>query len=61
MDSDPHHRRHGVCHPQNVFADGCPTRRSARAQGRFIVRRAHICEQSGILHELLKLLPNAQK
>ena len=61
MGSDPHHRRHGVCHPPNVFADGCPIRRSERAQERFIVRRAHIREQFGILHELLELLSVGQK
>jgi len=61
VDSNSDVRRNGVCHPQNVFADGCPIRRSARAQGRPVVRLAHIREQFGILHELLELLPIVQK
>ena len=61
MDSDPHHRQHGVCRPQNVFAGGCPRQRSARAQGQFVVHRAHVCEQFVVLHELLGLLRIIQK
>jgi len=61
MDGDPHHRRDGVRHPQIGFADDCPSQCSARPQGQFVVRRAHICEQLGILHDLLRLLRIGQK
>jgi hypothetical protein len=44
MDSNSDVRRNGVCHPQNGLADGCPIRRSARAQGRHVVRLARIRE-----------------
>ena len=57
MDSNSDVRRHGICHPQNVFADGCPIRRFERAQGRLVVCLAHVRRQFGILHELLELLP----
>jgi len=61
MDSNSDDRRHGICRPQNGFADDCPIRRSARPRGRLVVRLAHVRRQFGILHELFELLPIVQK
>jgi len=54
-------RQHGVRRRQDVFADGHTIRRSARAEGRFLVRPAHVFQQFGVLLELFNHLPFVQK
>ena len=53
--------QHGLCRPQNVFADSRTIRRSARAEGRFLVRLAHVFQQLAVLLELFDRLPFVQK
>ena len=54
-------RQHGVRRRQDVFADGHTVRRPARAEGRVLVRPAHVFEQLGVLLELFDHLPSVQK
>jgi hypothetical protein len=42
MGGDLYLRRHGLHRPQNVFAVSGPIRRSAKAKGWLVIRRAQI-------------------
>jgi len=53
-------RQHGLCRPQNVFAVSRAIRRSARAEGRLVVRLAHVCQRVYVLFELLDHLSIVQ-
>jgi hypothetical protein len=49
VECDPHLCQHGVRRRQVVFADGHTIRRSARAEGRILVRVAHVFQQFGVV------------